>query len=113
MLYLAGQQNVTTAPEVTVQIKFRDALAVRDKVQQYLVDDGMEFAQGDPTPTLYDHEHEGLSRGCWTIVFECTEVADWPFKFSEAIFKTEVEIPWSITTEAQSAYALNLYPYGE
>jgi hypothetical protein len=96
-----------------VKISHQAALDMRDKVQQYLADQGFTFDPGDAVPMLYDHDHEDLYPGCWSIVFVLIEAADWPFKFGDAVFQEMIEIPWFIDTEAQSSYTMNLYPKGE
>lgn len=37
------------------------------------------YAEMDATPTLCDHEHEGLRPGCWSIFWEGNAPENWVF----------------------------------
>ncbi|MFC3504475.1 hypothetical protein ACFOOK_26385 [Micromonospora krabiensis] len=55
-----------------------------------------------------DHTHEELREGAYSIAYEGQY--DWPFHFTEEVFRKTVDVPRDLFLEAGTGWFLAVYP---
>lgn len=60
--------------------------------------------------SLFDHDHEGLSKGSWVVVGEGVLQYEWPWLFTEEQYKGNVPgLPDGVFLEAINGCSLGIY----
>jgi hypothetical protein len=89
-------------------MKREKAEAVKAAVAGYFKDIGQEVP--DDQLRLFDHNHEGLSAGSWSLACEGWLDYDWPWYFGEAVYEGKVKgLPEGVFTEPVNGCVLGIH----
>lgn len=72
------------------KVTYHQAMAVLEDIRRVYanyIDDSLDYK-----PTLYDYEHEGLSKGSWSIAWESGAPYDWTIGFCNQVTYNDVFI---------------------